>query len=225
MRVAKRKHTHTHTHKIEEGERRGREKKMSRRIICERRFVEPMNHLAVVFKFVARENTISLRKIWQRLLTIFFFFVCIIWLREREREGGMGGGKYVAGKVILLYRQTTLPIGIGAWLRIVARATDAYNLTLAQKEWASPGSKLTMIDRVGWFYWLNKSDRSFFRAPRQERGRLMRNCETMNETLRQKIRNYFFCKCKQKERKKGARKKNAKRARKKKQYECTVCDW
>jgi len=26
----------------------------------------------------------------------------------------MGEDKYVAGKVILLYRQTTLPIGIGA---------------------------------------------------------------------------------------------------------------
>jgi len=74
---------------------------------------------------------------------VSFCFVCLI-----EKEGGaIRGSKYVTGKVILLYRQTTLPID--AQMRIVARATDAYNLTFTQKEWASPGLKLTVIDRTG----------------------------------------------------------------------------
>lgn len=51
----------------------------------------------------------------------------------------------------------------------------------------------------------------------------MRNCETMNETLRQKIRHYcfFFCKCKKKEK---TEERSAKRAREK-STSATVYDW
>lgn len=62
----------------------------------------------------------------------------------------------------------------------------------------------------------------FSGAERQERGRLMRNCETINETLRQKLWHYFFfCKCK----KRNGRKERRASERKKKGRVCTACDW
>lgn len=51
----------------------------------------------------------------------------------------------------------------------------------------------------------------------------MRNCETMNETLRQKILHYFFfINAEKKERKKGAQSEREKKVRVR---PCTVCDW
>jgi len=70
--------------------------------------------------------------------------------REREREREREGGARI-GKVISLCRQTTFTQRRAAHDResLRGRRGDAYNLALAQKEWASPGSKLTVIDRAG----------------------------------------------------------------------------
>lgn len=86
--------------------------------------------------------------------------------RKKERERKLEGRSGV-GKVILLCRQTTFTHRRETHDResLRGRYGDAYNLALAQKEWASPGSKLTVIDRAGWFYWpCVAGDRLFVRS-------------------------------------------------------------
>lgn len=219
MKIAKKS---IYTYTIEEGERRGREKEASRRVMCER-FVEPTNHLpSRVFKFVAGDNlnrTISHCKIQQYLKMFLFILLLYFDGEKKERKGkrrgrGWDEANTWLAKVILLYRQMTSPIGIGARLRIVARATDVYNLTHTQKEWASPGSKLTVIDRAGWFYWLNKSNRSFFRRDKSEGDW----CEIAKRWMRRCAKKFniiFFCKC---NKKKNGRKER--KASEEKKYEC-----
>jgi len=50
----------------------------------------------------------------------------------------------------------------------------------------------------------------------------MRNCETMNETLRQKIRHYFFVNGKKKNERKERKASEKKKVRVR---PCTACDW